>query len=46
MFLDLGRQPLADNYPTQEQFTAEDFFPLEMFFCERCKNVQPLAATC
>jgi SAM-dependent methyltransferase len=39
-FLDLGRQPLANKYPTQDQFAAEDFFPLEVFFCERCKNVQ------
>lgn len=39
-FLDLGRQPLANKYPTQDQFAVEDFFPLEMFFCERCKNVQ------
>lgn len=39
-FLDLGRQPLANKYPTQQQFATEDFFPLEVFFCERCKNVQ------
>ena len=39
-FLDLGRQPLANKYPKAEQFATEDFFPLEVFFCERCKNVQ------
>ena len=25
---------------TQEQFAVEDFFALEMFLCERWKNVQ------
>jgi methylation protein EvaC len=39
-FLDLGRQPLANKYPRQEQFADERFFPLEVFFCEDCKNVQ------
>jgi SAM-dependent methyltransferase len=39
-FLDLGSQPLANKYPTREQFEAEDFYPLAMFFCPRCKNVQ------
>jgi methylation protein EvaC len=39
-FLDLGNQPLANKYPTAEQFQTEDFFPLAMFFCPRCKNVQ------
>lgn len=38
--LDLGRQPLANKYPAEAQFTAEEFFPLEIFFCPRCKNVQ------
>ena len=40
MFLDLGRQPLANKYPKQEDFAAEDFFPLQVFFCTTCKNVQ------
>src|SRR5262245_23331577 len=39
-FLNLGKQPLANKYPTREQFSTEDFFPLAMFFCPRCKNVQ------
>jgi len=39
-FLNLGRQPLANKYPTQAQFASEDFFPLAVFFCTHCKNVQ------
>jgi methylation protein EvaC len=39
-FLDLGRQPLANKYPVQAQFASEDFFPLAVYFCTNCKNVQ------
>ncbi len=39
-FLNLGSQPLANKYPTEAQFKTEEFFPLAMFFCARCKNVQ------
>lgn len=39
-FLDLGKQPLANKYPTEAQFETERFFPLAMFFCPSCKNVQ------
>src|SRR4051812_22655577 len=39
-FLNLGQQPLANKYPTKEQFASEDFFPLAVLFCTRCKNVQ------
>jgi methylation protein EvaC len=39
-FLDLGQQPLANKYPAESQFETEDFFPLAVFFCSRCKNVQ------
>ena len=40
-FLNLGRQPLANKYPkTEEDLKAEDFFPLALFFCTNCKNVQ------
>jgi SAM-dependent methyltransferase len=39
-FLNLGQQPLANKYPTEAQFETEEFFPLAMFFCRRCKNVQ------
>lgn len=39
-FLNLGNQPLANKYPTQEQFSGEDFFPMQVLFCPQCKNVQ------
>ncbi len=39
-FLNLGQQPLANKYPTTDQFKSEEFFPLAMFFCPACKNVQ------
>jgi methylation protein EvaC len=39
-FLNLGRQPLANKYPNQAQFASEDFFPLAVYFCTDCKNVQ------
>lgn len=39
-FLDLGWQPLANKYPTYAEFGAEDFFPLQVFFCLTCKNAQ------
>lgn len=39
-FLDLGKQPLANKYPTEAQFETEDFFQLSVFFCPHCKNVQ------
>lgn len=39
-FLNLGQQPLANKYPTEAQFAAEEFFPLQVFFCPTCKNVQ------
>lgn len=39
-FLDLGQQPLANKYPAPEDFASEEFFPLSVFFCSRCKNVQ------
>jgi len=39
-FLNLGKQPLANKYPTEAQFKTEEVFALAMFFCERCKNVQ------
>jgi SAM-dependent methyltransferase len=37
-FLDLGRQPLANKYPRPGE--PEDFFPMQVFFCPDCKNVQ------
>src|SRR3989338_8183663 len=39
-FLNLGHQPLANKYPTEGQFATEDFFPLAIYFCTTCKNVQ------
>jgi len=39
-FLDLGKQPLANKYPRATDFATEDFFPLQIYFCTRCKNVQ------
>jgi SAM-dependent methyltransferase len=39
-FLDLGQQPLANKYPSKEQFATEDFVPLAVHFCPHCKNVQ------
>jgi methylation protein EvaC len=39
-FLNLGQQPLANKYPTEAEFAAEEFFPLQVFFCPACKNVQ------
>jgi SAM-dependent methyltransferase len=39
-FLNLGNQPLANKYPVESQFASEEFFPLNVFFCPRCKNVQ------
>jgi hypothetical protein len=39
-FLDLGLQPLANKYPTQDMFASEDFYSLKIFFCTNCKNVQ------
>jgi SAM-dependent methyltransferase len=38
--LNLGKQPLANKYPTADQFAAEEFFDLDVLFCPRCKNVQ------
>jgi methylation protein EvaC len=39
-FLNLGQQPLANKYPTADEFIFEDFYPLTAFFCTNCKNVQ------
>jgi SAM-dependent methyltransferase len=39
-FLNLGKQPLANKYPSEAQFAGEEFFPLAVYFCPRCKNVQ------
>lgn len=39
--LNLGNQPLANKYPRGEgDFQKEDFFPLAVLHCTRCKNFQ------
>lgn len=38
--LNLGNQPLANKYPTPDEFASEDFFPLAIYFCTTCRNVQ------
>lgn len=39
-FLNLGRQPLANKYPKEDEFEAEDFFDVRVYFCPDCKSVQ------
>ncbi len=39
-FLDLGRQPLSDNFLTEGDFGDEFFFRLSVGFCETCTMVQ------
>lgn len=39
-FLDLGRQPIANNFLTEDQFDSEYFYRLEVFFCPECYTVQ------
>jgi methylation protein EvaC len=39
-FLKLGNQPLANKYPTESEFVSEKFYPLDVYFCIKCKNVQ------
>lgn len=42
-FLELGPQPLANAFPrTPEEFGAEGFFPLDVYFCSECSLVQLL----
>jgi len=40
MFLDLGRQPIANNFLTLDQFEGEFFYHLEIYFCPECFTVQ------
>lgn len=40
IFLDLGQMPLANKYPNLEQIKDEKKYPLQVCFCENCKNVQ------
>src|SRR5260221_13651906 len=39
-FLNLGKQPLANKSRFEADPKVEDFFPLAVFFCPKCKNVQ------
>lgn len=39
-FLDLGSQPMANKYPTKEQFDSEEFSKVQVYFCPNCKNIQ------
>lgn len=40
-FLALGPQPLANAFPRDpSEFAAEQFFPLDVYFCETCSLVQ------
>lgn len=38
-FLDLGQQPMANKYPTKVT-APESFFPVKVYFCPSCKNIQ------
>ena len=38
--INLGKQPLANKYPTPAQFETEKFYPMRVLFCTTCKNVQ------
>lgn len=39
-FLDFGRQPLSDHFPTADQLDDEFFFRLAVGICESCTMVQ------
>lgn len=39
-FLDLGKQPMANKYPTTPNPENEEFFNVKVFFCPDCKNIQ------
>lgn len=39
-FLDLGRQPIANNFLTRRQFDKEFFYHLRVYFCPECFTVQ------
>lgn len=42
-FLELGPQPLANSLPrSPADFASEEFFPLDVYFCEDCGLVQLL----
>lgn len=39
-FLSLGDSPLANNFLSKEQVGSEEFFPLDLYFCDKCGLVQ------
>ncbi len=39
-FLDLGKQPMANKYPSKKDFKKEEFFDAKLFYCPSCKNIQ------
>ena len=41
-FLDLGRMPLAGNFPTESEVGRERRYPLRIFYCGDCALVQVL----
>ena len=40
MFMDLGRQPIANNFLAPEDFKDEWFYNLQAYFCPECYTVQ------
>ena len=40
MFMDLGRQPIANNFLAPEDFKDEWFYNLQAYFCPECFTVQ------
>jgi len=40
LFLDLGRQPIANHFLSREEFDDESFYNLEVYFCPECLAVQ------
>lgn len=39
-FLDLGGQPFANKYPTEDEFTTETIDQLTLDFCDICHSIQ------
>jgi methylation protein EvaC len=39
-FMSFGKMPIANGFLTEEQFSSEYFFELQVAFCENCKMVQ------
>lgn len=39
-FMSFGKMPIANGFLTEEQYSSEYFFELQVAFCEKCKMVQ------